>query len=98
MENEQIVLKLQETIDRTNRNEGRIKKLEGEYRVIYDLATSVAVMAEQVKIMGVNVNSLTEKVEDLEGRPGERWDSIIDKIWITIIAAIVGFALAQIGL
>lgn len=98
MENEQIALKLQETIDRTNRNEGRIKKLEGEYRVIYDLATSVAVMAEQVKIMGVNVNSLTEKVEDLEGRPGERWDSIIDKIWLTIIAAIVGFALAQIGL
>ena len=98
MENEHIALKLQETTDRTARNEARIKKLEGEYRVIYDLATSVAVMAEQVKIMGVNVNSLTEKVDDLEGRPGERWDSIIDKIWLTIVAAIVGFALAQIGL
>ena len=98
MENEQIALKLQETTDRTARNEARIKKLEGEYRVIYDLATSVAVMAEQVKIMGVNVNSLTEKVDDLEGRPGERWDSIIDKIWLTIVAAIVCFALAQIGL
>ena len=98
MENEHIALKLQETIDRTARNEARIKKLEGEYRVIYDLATSVAVMAEQVKIMGVNVNSLTEKVDDLEGRPGERWDSIVDKIWLTIVAAIVGFALAQIGL
>ena len=98
MENEHIALKLQETVDRTARNEARIKKPEGEYRVIYDLATSVAVMAEQVKIMGVNVNSLTEKVEDLEGRPGERWDSIVDKIWLTIIAAIVGFALAQIGL
>lgn len=98
MENEHIALKLQETVDRTARNEARIKKLEGEYRVIYDLATSVAVMAEQVKIMGVNVNSLTEKVDDLEGRPGERWDSIIDKIWLTIVAAIVGFALAQVGL
>ena len=98
MENEHIALKLQETVDRTARNEARIKKLEGEYRVIYDLATSVAVMAEQVKIMGVNVNSLTEKVEDLESRPGERWDSIIDKIWLTIVAAIVGFALVQIGL
>ena len=98
MENEHIALKLQETVDRTTRNEARIKKLEGEYRVIYDLATSVAVMAEQVKIMGVNVNSLTEKVEDLEGRPDERWDSIVDKIWLTIVAAIVGFALAQIGL
>ena len=98
MENEHIALKLQETADRTARNEARIKKLEGEYRVIYDLATSVAVMAEQVKIMGVNVNSLTEKVDDLEGRPGERWDSIIDKICLTVVAAIVVFALAQIGL
>lgn len=98
MENEHIALKLQETLGRTTRNEARIKKLEGEYRVIYDLATSVAVMAEQLKIMSVNVNSLTEKVDDLEGRPGERWDSIIDKIWLTIVAAIVGFALAQIGL
>ena len=98
MENEHIVLKLQEAVDRTARNEARIKKLEGEYRVIYDLATSVAVMAEQVKIMGVNVKSLTEKVDDLESRPGERWDSIVDKIWLTIVAAIVGFALAQIGL
>ena len=98
MEIEHIALKLQETVDCTARNEARIKKLEGEYRVIYDLATSVAVMAEQVKIMSVNVNSLTEKVEDLEGRSGERWDSIVDKIWLTIVAAIVGFALAQIGL
>ena len=98
MENEHLALKLQENTDRTARNEARIKKLEGEYRVIYDLATSVAVMAEQLKIMSVNVNSLTEKVDDLEGRPGERWDSIVDKIWLTIVAAIIGFALAQIGL
>jgi hypothetical protein len=30
MDSEQIALKLQETVDRTARNEGRIKKLEGE--------------------------------------------------------------------
>lgn len=98
MENEQIAIKLQEIEDRTTRNEARIKKLEGEYRVIYDLATSVAVMAEQLKVMSDNVDTLSEKVDDLEGRPGEHWDSLIDKIWLTIVAAIVGFALAQIGL
>ena len=98
MDSEQIALKLQETVDRTARNEGRIKKLEGEYRIIYDLATSVAVMAEQLKTMNANVHSLTEKVDTLEERPGRHWDEMVDKFWITIVAILVGFALAQIGI
>lgn len=98
MENEQVAMKLQEIADRTTRNEARIKKLEGEYRVIYDLATSVAVMAEQLKVMSDNVDTLSDKVDDLEGRPGEHWDSLTDKIILTIVAAFVGFILAQIGL
>lgn len=98
MDSEQLALRLQETADRTTRNEGRIKKLEGEYRIIYDLATSVAVMAEQLKTMNENVHSLTEKVDMLEERPGRRWDEMIDKFWLTIVAILVGFALAQIGI
>lgn len=98
MDSEQIALKLQETADRTARNEGRIKKLEGEYRVIYDLATSVAVMAEQLKNMNENVTTLTDKVDALEERPSKHWDEIVDKFWITIVAILVGFALAQIGI
>ena len=33
MTNEEIALRLQETTDRSVRNEGRIKKLEGEHEV-----------------------------------------------------------------
>ena len=46
MENEQLAIKLQETTDRSVRNEGRIKKLEQEHATLQQLATSVAVMAE----------------------------------------------------
>ena len=49
MDIENVALKLQETTDRSIRNEGRIKKLEGENAVLHQLATSVAVMAEQMK-------------------------------------------------
>ena len=97
MEQEQLALKLQETTDRSLRNEGRIKKLEGENEVLHQLATSVAVMAEQMKHMNSSVATLTGEVEELKEKPGKRWDNLVDKIILTIAGIIVGFIFAQIG-
>ena len=93
-----VAIKLQETTDRSLRNEGRIKKLEGEHEALHQLATSVAVMAEQIKTMTGSVDILTTKVDKLEEKPGKRWDGLVDKIIITLAAAVVGFVLAKIGL
>lgn len=98
MDNEQIALKLQETTDRSLRNEGRIKKLESEHDVLQKLATSVAVMAEQIKTMNSSVQTLTGKVDKLEEKPAKRWDGLVDKIIWAVAAALLGFVLAQIGL
>lgn len=98
MDIEQIALKLQETTDRSMRNEGRIKKLEGEHEVLQKLATSTAVMAEQIKTMNANVQTLTGKVDKLEEKPGKRWEGLVDKIIWAVAAALIGFALAKIGL
>lgn len=98
MDMEQLALKLQETTDRSFRNEGRVKKLEGEHEVLQKLATSVAVMAEQIKTMNANVQSLTGKVDKLEEKPAKRWDGLVDKAIWAVAAALIGFALAQIGL
>lgn len=98
MENEDLALKLQETADRTIRNEGRIKKLEGEHQVLQKLATSVAVMAEQIKTMNTSVVSLTNKVDKMEEKPAKRWDSFVDKIVWAIAAGVIAFILGRIGL
>lgn len=98
MDNEQIALKLQETTDRSYRNEGRIKKLESEFTALHQLATSVAVMAEQMKNMTASVAALTDKVDELEEKPGKRWDSLIDKIIWAVAGAVLAFILSQIGL
>ena len=97
MNTEEIALKLQEVVDRAARNEGRIKKLEGEHEVLQKLATSVAVMAEQIKTMNSSVQVLTGKVDKLEEKPSKRWDGLVDKIILTVAAAIVGFILAHFG-
>ena len=98
MDNEQIALKLQETTDRSVRNEGRIKKLEDENGTLHSLATSVAVMAEQMKQMNKSVTTLTSEVEEMKEKPGKRWDALIDKIIWGIAGAILAYFLTQIGL
>nr|DAG65515.1 MAG TPA: Protein of unknown function (DUF2730) [Caudoviricetes sp.] len=98
MENEQLAIKLQETTDRSVRNEGRIKKLEQEHATLQQLATSVAVMAEQMRTMNASVNALTGKVDMLEKKPGKRWEGIVEKTIWAVLAAVIAFALARIGL
>ena len=98
MEIEQIAVKLQETTDRSTRNEGRIKKLESESAVLHQLATSVAVMAEQLKTMNTSVSTLTNEVEELKDKPGKRWESVVSTVIVGLATALLGFLLAKFGL
>lgn len=98
MTNEEIAVKLQETTDRSYRNEGRIKKLEGEQAALNKLATSVAVMAEQLRMMTESVDTLSGKVSVLEDRPAARWNSLIDKALWAAAAAVLTFVFTKIGL
>ena len=98
MDLEKIALKLQETTDKADRNEGRIKKLEHESAVLHQLATSVAVMAEQMKGMNSSISTLMGEVEEMKEKPRKRWDAIVEKALTALVAAIVGFLLAQIGI
>ena len=95
---EDLTLKQQITEDRSIRNEGRIKKLEEESGVLHQLATSVAVMAEQLKAMNASVSTLTNEVEEMREKPGKRWDAIIDKVIWAVLAAVIAFLLGRIGL
>lgn len=97
MDLESVAIKLQETTDRSIRNEGRIKKLEGEQEVLRQLATSSAVMAEQLKNINSNVDVLTHKVDDLEAKPGKRWEAVVAAVISVLVGAIIGFALTRIG-
>lgn len=98
MDNEQMALSLQEVKDRSLRNEGRIKKLEGEHEALHQLATSVAVMAEQLKTMNDSVDDLTGKVSALEGKPAKRWEGLVDKALLVVATAVITYMLARIGL
>ena len=95
---EDVALKLQETTDRSLRNEGRVKKLEAEHEALHNLATSVAVMAEQLKTMNSSVATLTTEVESIKEKPAKRWESFVEKVVWALAAAAISFLLTKIGL
>jgi SMC interacting uncharacterized protein involved in chromosome segregation len=95
---ETLTEKLQELKTLTAMQENRIEKLESEYEAINQLATNVAVMAEQMKTMTASLNSLNTKVDNLEGKSGKRWDGIVDKLIWALFAAVLAYFLAKAGL
>lgn len=105
MTNEDVAIRFAEVEHRTTNNTWRIDKLEQQTDALNSLAASVEVMANEQKhqteaILDIktNVAALGGKVETLERKPGKRWESIVEKVIFTVVAAVVGFILAKIGL
>ena len=90
--------RLTEVEERSKANLYRIEKLEESTEAINNLAASVRVMAEKQDHVAVTVDRLDNKVTALETKPARRWDNLVDKIILTIAAAVIGFALASIGM
>lgn len=98
LDHDDLILQLQETTDRSIRNEGRIKKLETEQTALRELATSVSTLATKQGIMEDDVKEIKSDVKEMAGKSGKRWDAIVDKLIWAVLAAIVAFMLGRIGL
>ncbi len=79
-------------------NERRIGDLESDNKALLDLSTSVAVMAEQMKTMSSKVDSMDTAVKRLQSVPASRWEGFIKAAVTALVAGLVGWALAQIGI
>lgn len=82
--------RLTEVIDMAKSNKRRIEKLESENTVLHQLATSVAVMAEQLKGLNQNVTTLTGEVEEIKGKPAKRYDLFVTAAITAIVSAVIG--------
>ena len=95
LEHEQRLTAVEE---RSKSNTKRIDKLEESTEAITRLATSMEVMANKQEQVADTVDKLDGKVTALAAKPAKRWDGIVDKIIWAVVAAVIGFLLAQIGL
>ncbi len=95
---EDLAVKLAETDARSRSNTKRIDKLEERQDALQTIAESVAVMANEQKNITKKVDDIDKKVDGLEQVPANRWNSVVEKIIMVIVAAIVGYILAGSGL
>lgn len=98
MTHEELIALTHDNEQRSKSNTHRIDKLEEQQKQLSDLVSAVAVLAERQNQIGDDVNSIKRELKTLAEKPVKRWDGIVDKIISTIIAAIMGYALARIGL
>lgn len=77
--------------------ETRIDELERKQNDLGDLVSIVKVLADREERMEDDVKEIKTDVKCLTNKPGKMWDSMVEKIILTIAAALVGFVLAQVG-
>ena len=98
MEDTEIVERLTAVEQRSKSNSHRLETLEKHTDALNTLATSVAVMAERVETTGNKVDSLCTDVQELKSEPGKRWKLVVEKVIYIVVAAVMGFILARLGL
>lgn len=83
---------------RCKSNTHRLDRLEQTTAAVQELAVSMQLLAEKQSQTADTVKRLDDKVSTLEAQPGKRWNSLVEKVVLTIVAALVGFVLAQVGI
>lgn len=90
--------RLTEVEGRSKSNTHRIDNIEKQQGDFIELVSSVKVLAEREQNVENDVKEIKNDVKTLTGKPAKRWDSLVDKVIVTVAAAVVGFILAKIGM
>ena len=90
--------RLTEVEERAKSNTHRVDKLEKQQDELFELTTSVKILAEREKNVENDVKEIKDDVKTLTSKPAKRWEGLIDKITVALIGAIIGLLLSQIGL
>jgi len=98
MDNEEIAREHQMILDLAKSNKKRLDNMEEEQRELRNLTKAVASMVTEQKNMRDDLSEMKDDLKQIKEKPAKRWDTMADKVLTLIIAAIVTYLLAQIGL
>ena len=90
--------RLTQVEERSKSNSHRIDELEKRQDNLEELTGTVKVLAVREQNVENDVKEIKNDVKALTNKPGKKWESLSEKIILTIASAVVGFILAQIGL
>ena len=86
-------------VEALERENGRHTETHKEiFKRLNQVEQDNAVQSEQYKTILEKLDTLTQKVEALEAKPGKRWESIVEKAVWAVCAAVIAFLLGRVGL
>lgn len=78
--------------------ETRVDALEERQDNLDKLVSTVSALAVREERMESDVKEIKADVKSLTGKSGKRYDDLVDKAAWAILAAVIAFLLARIGL
>ena len=87
-----------EVEQRAKSNSHRIDEMQSDLKNLTELTASVKVLATKQEAIEENVNEIKADVKSIKALPGSRWEAIVKGVITALIAGLIGFALAKLGL
>lgn len=97
MSETEIMTKLAETEQRSKSNTHRLDKVEEQIADNQNMLASLAAMAQRQDTMDGDIKEIKADVKVLTGKSGKHWDSVVEKMLLMVVAAIVTYALTKFG-
>lgn len=83
--------------DRAKSNTKRLDRMEKVQKTLTELVQSVATIAQKQVDMDTDMKELKADIKQLTDKPAKRWDTVVEKVLVTLIAALVGWLLWRLG-
>lgn len=83
---------------RAKSNTHRLDDVERRQNDLDELVKTVAVLAARQQTVETDVKEIKLDVKKISSKPAQRWEAIVDKLIWAVLAAVVAFFLARIGL
>lgn len=94
----EFAVKLQQIDDRSKSNAHRLDEIDKKLEDNAEMLASIARLDQRQKDMDGDIKEIKKDVKSIADKPGKRWESIIDKALLGVVAALVLYALKQIGI
>ena len=98
MDEKDIEHRLTEMEERSKSNTHRLNELERRQDNLDDLVSTVKVLAVREEAVENDVKEIKSDVKSLTNKPAQMWDNLVKQIVTALVAAVIGFILAQIGM
>ena len=90
--------RLTEVENRAKSNSHRIEELERRQDNLDELVGTVKVLAVRERQVEIDVKEIKSDVKALASKPAKRWELLVTQVLTVLIAAIIGFILARLGM